>query len=92
MSANAEQIAEWDGPSGQTWAAMQEELDRVTRIFGDRALAAAGAGPGERVVDVGCGCGDSALALAKSVGSTGSVLGIDEPDHAARVVAWHLNR
>jgi SAM-dependent methyltransferase len=29
------------------------------------------------VLDVGCGCGDTTLALAKRVGSSGSVLGLD---------------
>ncbi len=32
---------------------------------------------GDRAVDVGCGFGDTAIELAKRVGSTGSVLGID---------------
>ena len=32
---------------------------------------------GDRVVDVGCGFGDTAIELAKRVGSKGSVLGID---------------
>ena len=34
-------------------------------------------GEGDRAVDVGCGFGDTAILLAKRVGPTGSVLGID---------------
>lgn len=33
--------------------------------------------PGDKAVDVGCGFGDTAIELAKRVGPTGSVLGID---------------
>jgi ubiquinone/menaquinone biosynthesis C-methylase UbiE len=40
-------------------------------------LEAAGLGPGMRCLDLGCGGGDVTLAIARLVGSTGSVLGID---------------
>lgn len=77
MSENVEQIADWDGPVGEVWAEMQAELDAHTRPFGAAALAAAKAQAGERAIDVGCGCGDTAIALARSVGESGSVLGVD---------------
>jgi SAM-dependent methyltransferase len=76
-SDNSEQIAEWNGVLGQRWAALQRELDNVVAPFGDAALWAASPRPGERVIDVGCGCGATSIEIAKIVGETGAVLGID---------------
>jgi len=45
--------------------------------FNARLLTEAGIGPGMRVLDVGSGTGDVALRVARLVGETGSVLGID---------------
>ena len=78
MSAdNAEQIAEWNGVLGQRWAAMRQEIDRITAPFGDAALTVASPQAGERVIDIGCGCGDTTIEIARLVGPAGSVLGID---------------
>lgn len=76
-SDNAEQIAEWNGAMGQRWAALQADIDRVVVPFGDVAMKLASLQPGERVIDIGCGCGDTSFAMARIVGATGSVLGID---------------
>ena len=74
---NSEQIAEWNGAMGERWVAMREETNRIVVPFGDAALEAAAPQPGERVIDIGCGCGDTSIELARRVGVTGSVLGID---------------
>ena len=74
---NAEQITEWNGALGQRWAELQREIDAIVVPFGAAALQTAAPQPGERVIDVGCGCGDTAIELARRVGATGTVLGID---------------
>lgn len=78
MSAeNAEQIAEWNGQLGQRWATLQREIDGIVVPFGEAALQAAAPQPGERVLDIGCGCGDTSIELARRVGASGHVLGVD---------------
>lgn len=78
MSANnAEQIAEWNGALGLRWATMRQEIDRVVVPFGDAALKVASPQSGERAIDIGCGCGDTSIELARLVGATGEILGID---------------
>ena len=74
---NSEQIAEWNGTLGQRWAAMRREIDGIVVPFGDAALKAAAPQPGERVIDIGCGCGDTSMEIARIVGETGAVLGVD---------------
>jgi SAM-dependent methyltransferase len=47
------------------------------RFFGEQTVARLDLRPGSRVLDLCCGSGESALAAARAVGPTGSVLGID---------------
>ena len=92
---NSEQIAQWNGDLGERWAAMQREIDRIVVPFGEAALAAAAPRPGERVIDVGCGCGDTSIEIARSVGETGRVLGVDVSQpmlEVARARAVSINR
>lgn len=74
---NRDQIAEWNGTQGERWATMRREIDGIVLPFGDAALKAAAPQPGERVVDIGCGCGDTSIELARLVGPSGAVLGVD---------------
>ena len=68
---------DWNGDSGDRWAANIERLDRMLVDFGDAAIKAAAARPGEHVLDVGSGSGTSTFELAQLVGADGRVLGID---------------
>jgi len=74
---NANQIADWNGQSGERWVANQARLDAMLAVFGKAAIEAAAPVMGERVLDVGCGAGASSLALAALVGAEGRVLGVD---------------
>ena len=65
-----------------------EELQRLirqARFFGDlteQVFLNAGVQSGMRVLDVGCGVGDVSFLLARMVGPSGSVLGIDKSPEA----------
>lgn len=76
-SANADQIAYWNGQTGRKWAEDADKLDRMMKSATAAILAAAAPKPGESVLDIGCGTGATALALADAVGPTGRVLGVD---------------
>ena len=76
-SANAGQVAYWNGPMGHMWAEAQEKRDRDHAPMTEALLKLAGASPGEHVLDIGCGSGTTTLRLAEQVGAEGSVTGID---------------
>jgi ubiquinone/menaquinone biosynthesis C-methylase UbiE len=60
--------------------AERQRLILQDRVIGRRTesfLRAAGLGPGMRVLDVGCGAGDVSLLVARIIGASGSVLGVD---------------
>jgi SAM-dependent methyltransferase len=73
---NAEQIAYWN-ERGKQWVAVNDMLDAMIGPLGRRALDRARVAAGESVLDVGCGCGDTTLELARRVGPSGRVFGVD---------------
>ena len=74
---NAEQVKYWNEVAGPLWVAREEVLDAAISPAGRQAIDAAAPSAGEHVLDVGCGCGSTTLELARRVGPTGDVLGID---------------
>ena len=65
-----------------------EELNRLidqARLFGELTedvFVRAGIGPGMRVLEVGCGAGDVSFLLARMVGPSGAVVGVDRSEDA----------
>ncbi|MCG8693102.1 MAG: class I SAM-dependent methyltransferase [Minwuiales bacterium] len=76
-AANAGMLEFWNGDAGQKWVRFQERMDVSLAPFGHKAMDVAGLADGAKVIDVGCGCGDTSFELARRVGETGSVLGVD---------------
>ncbi|MDQ0465816.1 SAM-dependent methyltransferase [Caulobacter ginsengisoli] len=76
-AGNTDQIAYWNAKTGDTWAELQDQLDRQLAPLGARAQAVLGPKAGERILDIGCGCGDTTLSLARAVGPTGEAVGLD---------------
>jgi SAM-dependent methyltransferase len=83
MTANADQIALWNGPGGERRARQPRVVDAQVRLHHERLLAAAAIGPGEQVLDVGCGTGQTTrdagrAATMRGEGEVGGeVLGVD---------------
>jgi ubiquinone/menaquinone biosynthesis C-methylase UbiE len=74
---NADQIAYWNGPGGQHWTDRQQTQDTMLAQVADILIDRAKPGAGEQIIDIGCGCGATTAALARRVGPTGRVFGID---------------
>ena len=73
----AEQAAFWNGPGGQGWLGAYQRIERSLEPFSQVLLEAASARAGEHVIDIGCGTGGTTAALARTVGPTGHVVGLD---------------
>jgi SAM-dependent methyltransferase len=74
---NLEQAKYWNETVGPKWVNLQAALDGMLAPLGRAVIDRLAVAPGERVLDVGCGCGDSTLEVARRVGPSGEVLGVD---------------
>ncbi len=77
MDENAAQRDFWNGPVGQNWVTNQAALDALHAGVAALLMAEAAPASGARVLDIGCGAGATTLAVARAVGETGTVAGID---------------
>ena len=75
--ANEEQARYWGEEGGPRWVASEADHDLMLEPFGAAVVEALAPQPGERVLDVGCGFGATTAAVAKAVGPSGRVVGID---------------
>jgi len=74
---NADQIEFWNSAGGQNFVRHQNGLDAMLDSFGKRAMELGGVKAGDVVLDIGCGCGDTSIEMARRVGATGEVVGVD---------------
>jgi SAM-dependent methyltransferase len=74
---NEEQLARWNGIDGEYWTANQDRLDRTLAPVTGPLLEFAAPRRGSTVIDVGCGCGATTIEIARAVGPSGRVVGID---------------
>lgn len=74
---NEEQRQRWNGMDGDYWVRQQDRLDRTLAPVLRPLLAFAAPRSGSTVIDVGCGCGATTIELARAVGPSGRVIGLD---------------
>jgi len=67
----------WSEIAGPRWVRFQAKLDAQLAPFGNATLDALALATGESVLDVGCGCGATVLEIARRIGASGTVVGID---------------
>lgn len=68
--------SEWEGQTGDNWAAMYNKTDRSLAPLTQRLLERIGEYPGDAVLDIGCGAGELSLAIARARPQA-TVVGVD---------------
>ncbi len=76
-TGRAPAYSDWQGATGEGWAANAGHYEAMLADVGTALLDHAGFAPGERVVEIGCGSGQFAQQIAAAVAPGGTVLGLD---------------
>src|SRR6185369_1836902 len=74
---NEAQRERWNGIDGEFWVRQHDRLDRTLAPVTGPLLAFAQPRAGSTVIDVGCGCGATTIELARAIGPSGRVVGLD---------------
>ncbi len=74
---NEYQRERWNGIDGEYWRTNQDRMDRTLAPVNGPLFEFAAPRPGSTAIDVGCGCGATTIELARAVGPSGKVIGID---------------
>jgi SAM-dependent methyltransferase len=77
---NAVQAKRWNGEDGERWARHKAPHDAMLALITKQTLEAIGFTAGQRVLDLGCGSGTTTFGIARLVGPSGSVTGVDISD------------
>ena len=67
----------WSGKGGDIWVERQNAMDTMLSPLGKVALNKLNFNEEENVLDIGCGCGHTTLNIAKRIGPSGNVTGLD---------------
>ena len=68
---------DWSGDMGDKWNKYLDQFESMIAPVGAAAIEHARFEPGETVLDIGCGGADTSLEIAKVVGTSGHVTGLD---------------
>ena len=70
----------WAEVMGQLWLKFRPSIMAMCGVHSTHAFARMSLESGQTVVDVGCGTGETTLEMARRLGPTGRVLGIDQSE------------
>ena len=77
VSRDNDQAVYWNEEGGARWVRHIDGVEAMLEPMSARLLERVAARSGERVLDIGCGGGITSAAIARAVGATGQVTGLD---------------